>query len=60
MIRDPRERHNLAVLHPELTARFRQLLRPQLLALLHTGQGNAARELSPEEIQSLRALGYAR
>lgn len=57
---DPNERQNLAAEHPDLVARFRDRLRPQLIALLHTGGGGPGAELSPEQLQALRALGYAR
>ncbi|HXT19522.1 MAG TPA: sulfatase, partial [Thermoanaerobaculia bacterium] len=57
---DPRERQNVAALHPDLLARFRQRLQPELLALIHTGKGGAAAELTPEQLQQLKALGYAR
>ena len=56
--RDPQERDNLAFQQPEVAGRHRRVLEPQLAALLHTGTGQ--REMSPEELEALRALGYAR
>jgi arylsulfatase A-like enzyme len=58
--RDPRERHNVAFDHPELSARCRQLLEPQLTALMHTWGGDTAPVLSPRQIEALKALGYVR
>jgi arylsulfatase A-like enzyme len=58
--RDPKERRNLAFEQPELAERYRRVLEPQLAALMHTGDDTAARKLSPEQLQALRALGYAR
>jgi arylsulfatase A-like enzyme len=57
---DPHERRNVAALHPELVAGFRERLRPQLAALMHTAAGSAPSELTPEQLRSLKALGYAR
>jgi hypothetical protein len=36
------------------------VLEPQLAALMHTGKDTTAQKLSPEQLQALRALGYAR
>jgi arylsulfatase A-like enzyme len=58
--RDPQERNNLAFEHPDVAARYRQVLEPQLAALMHTGQGAAAAKPSLEQLESLKALGYAR
>jgi arylsulfatase A-like enzyme len=60
VINDPGQRRNVAALHGELAARFRERLRPQLAALLHTSAGGVAAELTPEQREALKALGYAR
>lgn len=54
--RDPGETRDIAPRHPERAAR----LRDDLLRFLATGTGPAAREMSPEQIEQLRALGYLR
>jgi hypothetical protein len=58
--RDPQERHNLAFDQSEVAGRYRQVLEPQLAALMHTGTSATAQKLSPEQLEALRALGYAR
>jgi arylsulfatase A-like enzyme len=58
--RDPLERNNVAFANPEATERYRRVLEPQLAALLHTGEGATATKLTPEQLEALRALGYAR
>lgn len=57
--RDPQERNNLAFQHADVAERYRQVLEPQLAALMHTG-GGAASKMSPEQLEALRALGYVR
>ena len=57
--RDPQERNNLAFQQPEVAGRHRRVLEPQLAALLHTDT-KQKREMSPEELEALRALGYLR
>jgi len=57
---DPHERRNVAALHPELLTGFRDKLRPQLAALMHTAAGSAPGEMTPEQLRALKALGYAR
>jgi arylsulfatase A-like enzyme len=57
---DPKERRNLAFEHPELADRYRQVLEPQLAALMHTAEGAAARKPTPEQLEAMRALGYVR
>ena len=59
LTRDPQERHNLAFEHPDVAERYRQVLEPQLAALMHTG-GGAAAKVSAEQLEALRALGYMR
>ena len=56
---DPKERQNLAFEHPDVAQRYREVLEPQLAALMHTG-GGAASKVSPEQLEALRALGYVR
>ena len=56
---DPQERNNLALQQPDVAGRHRRVLEPQLATLLHTGT-KAKREMSPEELEALRALGYLR
>ena len=58
--RDPQERNNLAFEHPDVAERYRQVLEPQLAALMHTGADAAAAKPSLEQLESLKALGYAR
>jgi arylsulfatase A-like enzyme/uncharacterized membrane protein YhdT len=58
--RDPQERHNLAFEHPDVSERFRLALEPQLAALMHTGKATAGQKVTPEQLEALRALGYAR
>jgi arylsulfatase A-like enzyme len=58
--RDPRERHDVAFEHPQLAERFRQVLEPQLAALMHTPDGAAAQKPTPEQLEALKALGYVR
>jgi arylsulfatase A-like enzyme len=58
--RDPQERRNLAFDHPDTAERYRHVLEPQLAALMHTGTSATAHKLSPEQLEALRALGYAR
>jgi arylsulfatase A-like enzyme len=58
--RDPQERHNLAFDRAEIAQRYRHVLEPQLAALMHTGTNATAQKLSPEQLEALRALGYAR
>jgi arylsulfatase A-like enzyme len=57
---DPLERHNLAFDHPEVAERYRQALEPQLAALMHTGDATSATRLTQEQLEALKALGYAR
>jgi hypothetical protein len=45
---------------PELADRYRQALEPQLATLMHTGDGAQAADESPEQLEALRARGYAR
>ena len=56
---DPGERNNLAFQQPEVAGRHRRVLEPQLAALLHTAT-NGKHEMSAEELEALRALGYLR
>jgi arylsulfatase A-like enzyme len=56
--RDPAERHNVATANPEVVAAYRKRLEPQLATLLHTSSGSAPAELSPEQIEALKSLGY--
>src|SRR5262249_9416718 len=58
--RDPRERLNLAVAQPRVAARCREILKPQLAALMHTPEGATPTEFSPEQLEAIKALGYAR
>jgi len=58
--RDPQEYHDLAFEEPAFAQRYRQVLEPQLAGLMHTGTGATAQKLSPEQLEALRALGYAR
>jgi arylsulfatase A-like enzyme len=61
VIRDPRERRNLAFEHAELADSYRHLLEPQLAALMHTWEGGgSAPQLSPKQLEALKALGYIR
>lgn len=55
--RDPRERHNLAFDRPDVAERFRQALEPRLAFFLAHGD-EGPREMSPEELEALRSLGY--
>ncbi|HET7291519.1 MAG TPA: sulfatase-like hydrolase/transferase [Vicinamibacteria bacterium] len=57
---DPQERRNVAFEHPLVAERLRRALEPQLAALLHTGDVSAPRAPTPEQLEALRALGYAR
>ena len=57
---DPQERHNLAFERPQLAEQFRQVLEPQLAALMHTAEGATAQKLTPAQLEALRALGYVR
>jgi hypothetical protein len=38
----------------------RKVLKPKLAALMHTQPSSAAAELSPEQLEAIKALGYAR
>jgi arylsulfatase A-like enzyme len=55
---DPEERHNLARVHPEIAERYRQVLEPRLKTFLETGGSEGPREVSPETLKALKALGY--
>jgi arylsulfatase A-like enzyme len=55
---DPEERHNLARVHPEVAERYRQVLEPRLSGFLETGESEGPREVSPETLKALKALGY--
>lgn len=58
--RDPMERNNVAFINPDVAERYRLVLEPQLGALMHTGEGGAARKITPEQLETLKALGYVR
>ena len=57
--RDPQERNNLAAQQPAVAARYQHVLQPQLTALLHTSSGDR-KELTVEQLEALKALGYVR
>jgi len=57
---DPGERHNVAFDHPERVRLYRALLEPRLDAILKNGEGGDSLPISPETLQSLRALGYVK
>ena len=52
----------MAFEHPDIAERYRQVLEPQLAALMHTGAAAAAAAAKPslEQLEALKALGYAR
>ena len=58
--RDPQERRNLAFERADISSRFRAVLDPQLAALLHTDGDGARQEMTPEQVEALKALGYVR
>ena len=58
LTRDPEERFNVALQFPEVSARYRQLVEPRLAAYLDDSPREDRRELSPEELRALQALGY--
>jgi arylsulfatase len=58
--RDPQERSNRVLEHPEIAERYRRALEPQLASLMHTGEGAVAQKLTPEQLEALKALGYVR
>jgi arylsulfatase len=57
---DPQERHNVAFDHPQRVRLYRGLLEPRLDAILRNGHVADSGPISPETLQSLRALGYVR
>jgi len=57
---DPQERRNLAHERADVAGRLRPELEPRLVALLHTSADSTAKELTPEQIEKLKALGYVR
>jgi len=58
--RDPLERNNVASANPEPVERYRLMLEPQLAALMHTREGATAPKLTPEQLESMKSLGYVR
>jgi len=57
---DPQERRNLAFDEPERSRLYREMLQPRLAAFLSDARAAAPIAISPETLQSLRALGYVR
>ena len=60
LIHDPEERYNVALEHPEVAARLRQLLEPRLEVFVQNLEGEMPERLSSEQLEALRALGYVR
>ena len=59
IVSDPAEEVDIAALHPDLIGRLRRRLESRPLLPDETTEGGGARvELSEEEIERLRALGY--
>lgn len=56
---DRAERQNLAFAQPAVADSCRKVLKPQLAAFLSTSKGADAPNLSAEQLESLKALGYA-
>jgi arylsulfatase A-like enzyme len=57
---DPQERRNMALDEPERVGLYREMLKPRLAAFLGDARAAGPIEISPEILQSLRALGYVR
>ena len=58
VIRDPDERYNVAQDHPAVVTRFREMLEPRLAAFLDRN-GQRSAELTLQQLEALRSLGYA-
>ena len=58
VLNDPGEQNNLADRHPERVASYRQLAEPRLATWLQGTAGEEGVELSQEQIEALRSLGY--
>lgn len=57
VLADPGERANVALVHPEVSERYRTLVAPRLAAYLEQEGGTAA-ALSAETLKTLQSLGY--